>query len=107
MMMMILQPQFAEEEDIFAECADLFAATVQKSGADKKNADKKAEMMSKAKNKHVAVLDGQKSQNMNIMLAKFGSRRKVTTTNYYNHCHCSCPPTCLRLCAVLPLSVLL
>jgi hypothetical protein len=26
----------------------------------------------------VAVLDGQKSQNMNIMLAKFGSRRKVS-----------------------------
>lgn len=26
----------------------------------------------------MAVLDGQKSQNMNIMLAKFGSRRKVS-----------------------------
>lgn len=69
----ILLNQFAEEEDIFKDCADLFAATVQKSSEDKKKND----MMSKAKNKQVAVLDGQKSQNMNIMLAKFGSRRKV------------------------------
>ena len=55
----------------------MFAATVTKSN-DKKAADKKADLMSKAKTKHVAVLDGQKSQNMNIMLAKFGSRRKVS-----------------------------
>ena len=70
--------KFAEEEDIFAECADLFAATVQKSAAEKSAANKKADLLKKSQNKHVAVLDGQKSQNINIMLAKFGSRRKVS-----------------------------
>ena len=59
---------------MFGDLADVFAPAQKKS----ESAQKVVKPGLPQKSKQVAVLDGQKSQNMNIMLAKFGSRRKIS-----------------------------
>lgn len=63
-------------DEAFADLAEVFAPAQKKSEGDKK--ESKALVGVGSKSKQVAVLDGQKSQNMNIMLAKFGSRCKIS-----------------------------
>mmetsp|Transcript_4831 Transcript_4831/g.7348 ORF Transcript_4831/g.7348 Transcript_4831/m.7348 type:complete len:1311 (+) Transcript_4831:91-4023(+) len=68
-------------DDAFSDLAEVFAPAQKKDPSKKKPGEMpgaKGLPGVGAKSKQVAVLDGQKSQNMNIMLAKFGSRRKVS-----------------------------